>query len=193
MHSVYPRMRCVREVVNPLRKKGTIGKLLGAGSFSVVYEAPERPDSVLKLTKCDAFIGLMEELPKYDPDETRHFPRMHEFLGKVGHDPYDGTSLYGYWLERLRKPTRQEHAAVRLRKALCESLGIDNSHLIRLCDREPTEIGGYPLPASLLKSLNTLRSVYETLNFVMLDLHNANVMVRPSTGELVLSDPLLSA
>lgn len=191
MYTIYPRMRCVRSIIEPRRKSGSIGKLLGQGSFSAVYDAPG--DEVFKLTKCRATVDFLMHSYQYVRQGERHLPKLLRFEGVIGTDPHEMTPLYGVWIEKLRRPTRDERQLQRVRRCVLDMIhrnGDTDDNLLRTAKGELLH-GKMTFDPELLQSLHRLHKIFVRLGDVSIDLHRDNIMVRPKTGELVINDPFI--
>ena len=144
--------------------------VLGAGAFSCVFESPAHPDIVLKLVT-NPHDGYHMFLDFLSSDEFAALPEsVKEACPKIISDTlYLGVRVV--YLEKLVPGDMEDKAhydaRTNVQKGACGYDGYSGPYF---------EIGA------------ALRKWRGTSN-VAFDLHSGNFMVRPSTGQLVLTDP----
>ncbi|WP_018234226.1 hypothetical protein [Thioalkalivibrio thiocyanodenitrificans] len=157
-------------------------RVLARGAFGVVFERESGKGSVLKLTKDPATRWLLCE----SGIESPAFPRVLRDFGVVWQDRSFGLDLFR--IERLTPIHRTRHKHLVAIAHRLESIFFREkrfSDVVR-CVRRERLVSRVLLDA--LASLLRFAGEYR----VGADLHEANLMVRESTGELVLSDPVFS-
>lgn len=181
-----------RRLVAKLRQKGLIGKRLGRGYFSTVYETAD-PNVVFKLTKCLVSVRYARLVRRYYPDDPHllHAQRIH---GRMCVEERDcDAPVFGMSLERLVPiTTKVSVEEFRLAKALSSSTSFAMNREEQIQALEDIVRRGN-LPLSILRSIERLQTLMVVCEGASLDLHIHNFMVRPSTGELVISDPFVDA
>lgn len=186
-------------VRDALRHPELIGKKRFArGEFSAVFDAGE--EKVIKVT-VDSI--QYEIFTRYEWD-NRHFPIVttdHGIIGEQTIYDEDSLSIYMVEMERLVKLPRGGEVTRLVRKLVRKADDLHLKHLkgwnydytratVDTLDKL-SEWGA--LPESLRASLAELSCRVANYDGANLDIHSGNVMIRPSTGELVLSDPICDA
>jgi hypothetical protein len=177
------------EYVRAWRSSGVIGRKLGEGSYSAVYEGM-KPGQVVKITSDSSTVHYLLQASMFVERGDRHFPRIFSYLGAVARDDDDGTVLHGFMLERLCG-VRRGSAAWHQRNRIRAGLNAPNEEELAAAILDLAE-GDEALPASVRKSLKRLVKIHGRIGEAMFDLSAGNFMMRPDTEELVFSDPLMS-
>lgn len=166
---------------------------VGRGKFSVVLDG-SKPDTVFHVT-CDP---VSYELHCGVTGVTGpHFSHVVDDWGWV-EESKSGDSIYVFETERLT-PTRESLEALRLAKCVMRvidrAFGLSSEYLNTAHEtlnnaQKAADQCGIVLPQTICDALEDLSYFVSNFPNAGLDLHSANFMVRPSTGELVLNDPL---
>lgn len=176
--------KSAKDIVTELRKSGSIGRILGKGSFSSVYEAA-MPNAVYKLTTCDAYVDFILSAQKFVRHGDVHLPWMLRYDGIVGED-FDEGGIHGIWIERLRPCKRSDEQACR-DKRFIRSQAYEETLIERFVSGKIRH--RYRISDTLKDSLDHLLQICAGCGYSF-DLHNDNMMVRPSDGRIVISDPI---
>lgn len=168
----------------------------GRGSYSVVFCKGD--DKVLRMT-CDPTTYFMHCDAQVKVSGS-HFATVTADFDEIGLQGPAEIPIYLFETERLVKPlpaTAEKRLAMKLVSLATEfttgrhrqSLGdpLDSTGATRALERMSDS---KDLPFSMRKALSDLATFAGTCNSVGLDFHMNNIMMRASTGELVLNDPL---
>lgn len=190
---------CVREA---RKHEALIGRrLLGSGQFSGVYES-ENPNSVLKLSVDHSWHELVT---RWVPDGHASLPAVVCDHGVVGH------AIIG---SNLSKPKPKEVPLFLVEVERLEKLDVKSEnyrmarHISKIAQRayykgpSGADVGERAeniigriyespyVPQSIRDALAVLLMFCTNYGDAFLDLHAANFMQRPISGELILSDPV---
>lgn len=185
--------------------------LLGAGQFSAVFEG-SRPDTVLKLTVDPAGYWLFND--DVVRCQGRHFPTTGEDYGQIDEVVVHANltngrprqvPIYLYEQERLEKLSQKSDQRKLAKSIINLSRQASNDPIYidtcakrrhpRLRDVDDARLTlqvmgrSQELPESVREAIGNLESFCQHFDDLFLDLHFGNFMVRPSTGDLIFSDP----
>jgi hypothetical protein len=165
-------------------------KIMARGAFSAVFD---NGDTVLKLT-LDQY-AYMLGTDQVIGCHSQHFTRVLHNYGEVGE--VDGHHVYLFECEKLEKLPKGGEARALARRICKQATTHANTHLRFHRKREGLVLAieelsmDEVLPESLQEGFADLHKFTSNVEEGWgLDLHSANLMVRPSNGTLVLSDPL---
>jgi hypothetical protein len=191
-----------RGVRAALKHPALVGKeIIGRGFFSLVFD--HTPETVLKLTadhtNYEIFCNERQILT------SPHFPRMASNHGVVG-ETVNGLDhplpIFLMEVERLEKVTiRGNRTCWNISQRICSVMAeiIHDIDYSRFPDESRTMLSAIicervarreTIPGSIREAFEELSLFTATLTDAEIDLHSANIMMRPATGEVVLSDPL---
>jgi len=158
---------------------------MGRGAYSMVFRGD---DSVFKLTADRVAYALAECQLRW---RCASLPRAKGLHGVVGMTD-GGIPLFLLEIEILQKL-----AVVSEERRLCLSIARRIRQNSERCDTAAEKLrdaASWNTDASVRAALEHLADFAETWPArALLDMHGANFMQRPSTGEIVLSDPFLDA
>jgi hypothetical protein len=167
--------------------------LIGRGTTAAVFD---NGDTVLKLTSCEKTYRVFNDGAV--KCEGPHFPKTVNNWGQVG-TTKAGDPLYLFEQEKLEKlPLRKRSLPVvkeyrdfrtRYQKARWATYKEGTEHAIDVADRLSHDL---ELSPSVSEAFNSLAEWISDHGDAILDLHSDNVMMRPSTGEMVFVDPVVS-
>lgn len=156
-------------------------KKLGEGQFMRVMTT-EDPGVVRKFgTDCYGLRGQLM-LRRNFPNNP-HFMQRFEYLGMFECD--DHPPLFYADVERLEPITRARYPE------LCWRITISPNSLLLQRRVFEAQKRKHDTPGSMIEAIEALFWVARQLGRTSLDLHMGNIMVRPSTGDLVFSDPFV--
>lgn len=185
-------------------------KLLGSGQFSAVFEG-STPDTVIKLTVDPAGYWLFND--GVVGCKGKHFPKTVESWGAIDDVVIHANlragrprtvPIYLYEQERLQKLEQKSQqrklakSIIDLSRAACNDPHYMTNHKgngkrLRNVDdaRLTLEVlrKNEALPESVREAIGSLANFCDYEDDLFLDMHFGNFMVRPSTGDLVFSDP----
>lgn len=174
-------------------------KRIGRGSYSAVYDNGE---TVLKLTADMAHYEML----KFYADGTSALPVMTTDYFHVGtQKQYGNITLYLFEVEKLVK-MKHGTAEKRLAQKMCKAAANIMGTKTPVFERHKDKIGierivpetfyqmseDMTLPLEIREALEQLGRFSMDYEGVGMDFHMANFMIRPSTGQLVMSDPVMS-
>ena len=183
-----------------MRHEALAGKTrIGRGSYSAVYDNGE---TVLKLSADMAHYEML----KFYADGYTALPTMCKDYFDVGEQvKFGGIVLYLFEVERLTK-MKAGTAEYRLAKCMCNRAANLMETKTPVFERNKDKIGmerivpetfyqmseDATLPVEIREALGQLGRFSMDYEGIGMDFHMGNFMIRPSTGQLVLSDPVMS-
>lgn len=172
-------------------------KQIGRGFYSVVFD---NGDTVLKLTADAHHYDLLQFYA-----DGPHFPKVIVNHGYVGEQKRGGFPLYLLEIEKLVKvPGKTDNSKTvhRLCKNAAKMMAVktpifekhaDKINMARIVPETFYQMAeDKELSASLREGLEQLGRFSLDYEGVGMDFHPSNFMQRETTGELVLSDPILN-
>lgn len=179
-----------KEMKDKLEQFGLEGKKhIAKGRHSRIYPDHFDPSMVVKVSEDLTWLGLMRNIPhSYQPS----FPLLDDGTIRIG-------DIYSVRVERLDKlvratdPYREVAQTIKRMDGIKWEVSMAVRHdilaLVRLYSRT------YDLPRWTLDALGGLHSYLIQCTpegrRLALDLHMANFMLRPGTGEIVFIDPIM--
>ncbi|MFT4064331.1 hypothetical protein [Paraburkholderia sp.] len=161
------------------KHEAIIGKpVMARGAFSAVFD---NGNTVYKLTLdrfayllgCDRQIGC----------SGRHFTEVLHSFDEVGE--VDGHPLYLFECEKLERLPKTGEVRALARRVVRRCPSVNGLRCLETLANDDS------LPTSLCEAFEDLRVFATNVEDGWgVDIHSANLMVRPADGELVLSDPL---
>lgn len=169
-----------------LRHDAIVGKkVIGRGRFSLVFDNGENvlhltADPVAYALFCDGAVCV----------EGDHFPTVTENYGEIGQTNND-ISLFLYETEKLEKVRNGSWQKKLARQITAATMNVpyrkgkNTSH-----DKLHSIVENADFGAGINDALRQLASFASYFETAALDMHAANFMVRPITGDLIFNDPL---
>ena len=157
--------------------------VIGRGAYSIILGGEA---SVFKITMDGAAYALAEQQISW---RSSALPEIHGLHGKVGAINC-GVPLYLFEMETLDRltvgsPERKTCLAIARQLRLLYKDGMASAERLR-------HVGTHQSDASLAQGLVLLADFFEQRwPTIDLDLHSANFMRRPKTGEAVIADPFM--
>lgn len=175
--------KAVRQIMGHPLLAGT--KLIGRGAYSLIFRGA---DTVFKLTADRVAYELAECQLQW---QCASLPVVKGLHGQVGATD-GGIPLFLMEIEHLEKLTVGTEE-----RSLCLSIGRriqQNSGRCETATRQLREAASFLPNGDVREALELLADFAEARpDRALLDMHGSNFMQRPSTGEIVLSDPFLDA